>query len=147
MLLSKQDKLRKLVDYTKLDYKTKISKYAEAAEYIKEISEANNIYLTTVYDLLMDSIFADECNYESLKTIYSLTRILATELINRGYSTEYISQELRISFLNNRIVIDGNKQEVIDFLIDFLFALKVNNVLLLIPENSLKGFMQLWAYL
>ncbi|WP_347223578.1 hypothetical protein, partial [Bacteroides congonensis] len=58
MLLCKRDKLKNLVDYTKMDYKTKIGKYTEAAEYIKEISGANNIYLTTVFDLLMDNIFS-----------------------------------------------------------------------------------------
>ena len=63
MLLSKRDKLKNLVDYTKMDYKIKIGKYTEAAEYIKEISGANNIYLTTVFDMLMDNIFAEECNY------------------------------------------------------------------------------------
>ena len=107
MLLKKRDKLRNLVDYTKLDYKAKINKYTEAAEYIKEISGANNIYLTTVFDLLMDSVFSDSSNYETLEIIYSSTRILATELVNGGYSPEYISQALRNTFLNNKKAVLG----------------------------------------
>lgn len=129
MLLSKRDKLNNLVDYTKLDYKAKISKYTEAAEYIKEISGANNIYLTTVFGLLMDDIFRDECNYGILKRIYLLTRILATELVNHGYSPEYISQELKGSFLNKRIVLEGDRQEVIDFFNKFSFEIKSYQVL------------------
>lgn len=129
MLLCKRDKLKNLVDYTKMDYKTKIGKYTEAAEYIKEISGANNIYLTTVFELLMDNIFSEKCNYDILKKIYSLTRILATELVNGGYSPEYISQELRNSFLNNKNVIEGNQQELIDFFNNFSFERKSYQVL------------------
>lgn len=124
MLLSKRDKLKNLVDYTKMDYKAKIGKYTEAAEYIKEISGTNNIYLTTVFDMLMDNIFAEECTYDVLKTIYSLTKILATELVNGGYSPEYISQELRDCFLNDKKAVEGNKQEVIDFFNKFSFERK-----------------------
>ncbi len=129
MLLSKRDKLKNLVDYTKMDYKAKIGKYTEAAVYIKEISRANNIYLTTVFDMLMDNIFAEECNYDILKKIYSLTRTFATELVNGGYSPEYISQELRSSFLNNKKVVEGNRQEIIDFFNKFSFERKSYQVL------------------
>lgn len=129
MLLSKRDKLKNLVDYTKMDHKVKISKYAETAEYIKEISGTNNIYLTTVFDLLMDNIFAEECDYDILNNIYSLTRILATELVNGGYSPEYISQELRGTFLNNRKIIDGNREEVVDFFDKFSFESRSYQVL------------------
>lgn len=129
MLLGKRDKLKNLVDYTKMDYKAKISKYTEAAEYIKEISGANNSYLATVFDMLMDNIFAEECNYDVLKKIYSLTRTLATELVNGGYSPEFISQELKGAFLNNKNVVEGNEQEVINFLNKFSFERKSYQVL------------------
>ncbi|MCH5258858.1 MAG: hypothetical protein J1F18_03840 [Lachnospiraceae bacterium] len=136
MLLSKRDKLNNLIDYTKMDYKAKIGKYTEAAEYIKEISEANSIYLQTVFNLLMDKIFAEECNFETLKTIYSLTRTLATELVNGGYSSEYISQELKNFFLNNKNAVKGDKQEVIDFFNKFSFEKKSYQVLFGINAGS-----------
>lgn len=129
MLLKKRDKLRNLVDYTKLDNKAKINKYTEAAEYIKEISGANNIYLTTVFDLLMHSVFAENSDYETLKKIYSLTRILATELVNGGYSSEYISQALKNMFLNNKRVVSGESQELVDFFNEFSFEKKSYQVL------------------
>lgn len=143
MLLLKRDKLRNLVDYRKMDYKAKIVKYTEAAEYIKEISGANNIYLTTVFDLLMENIFEEKCNYETLKNIYLLTRILATELVNGGYSPEYISYELKGTFLNNRKSLDGDKQEVIDFFNNFSFESKSYQVLFGINAGTatiLRGF-------
>lgn len=136
MLLSKRDKLNNLIDYTKMDYKAKIGKYTEAAEYIKEISEVNSIYLQTVFNLLMDKIFAEECNFETLKTIYSLTRTLATELVNGGYSSEYISQELKNCFLNNKNAVKGDKQEVIDFFNKFSFEKKSYQVLFGINAGS-----------
>lgn len=130
MLLRKRDKLKNLVDYTKLDYKAKINKYAEAAEYIKEISGTNNIYLTTVFDLLINSIFSENDDYEILENIYLSTRILATELVNGGYSPEYISQVLKNTFLNNKKVVSGDEQELIDFFNEFSFEKKSYQVLL-----------------
>lgn len=129
MLLKKRDKLRNLVDYTKLDNKVKINKYTEAAEYIKEICGANNVYLTAVFDLLLDSVFSESSDYEILKTIYSSTRILATELVNGGYSPEYISQVLKNMFLNNKKAVLGVRQELIDFFNEFSFEKKSYQVL------------------
>ena len=65
MLLGKRDKLKNYVDYTKFDYKAKINKYTEAAEYISEIS--NNVYLHTIYDVLIENIFSDNVNFEVLQ--------------------------------------------------------------------------------
>lgn len=62
MLLGKRDKLKSYVDYTKLDYKAKINKYTEVAEYISEISD--NVYLHTIYDVLIENIFSDNVNFK-----------------------------------------------------------------------------------
>lgn len=127
MLLGKRDKLKNYVDYTKLDYKAKINKYTEAAEYISEIS--NNVYLHTIYDVLIENIFSDNVNFEVLQRIYLATRILATELVNGGYSPEYISHELKYTFLDKRKTIAGSEQELIDFFNKFLFEKKSYQVI------------------
>ena len=57
ILLKRRDKLGVLVDYRKAEFKAKISKYTEAASYICEISSVNNIYLTTIFDLLIHNIY------------------------------------------------------------------------------------------
>ena len=127
MLLGKRDKLKNYVDYTKFDYKAKINKYTEAAEYISEIS--NNVYLHTIYDVLIENIFSDNVNFEVLQKIYMATRILATELVNGGYSPEYISHELKHTFLDKRKTIAGSEQELIDFFNKFLFEKKSYQVI------------------
>ena len=99
--MGKRDKLKSYVDYTKLDYKAKINKYTEVAEYISEISD--NVYLHTIYDVLIENIFSDNVNFEVLQKIYTATRILATEsFVNGGYSPEYISHELKHTFLDKK---------------------------------------------
>lgn len=115
VMLKKRDKLRASIDYTKFDYKAKINKYSEAAEYMINISSVNNIYLNTLFNLLINCIFKDQCTYENLKLIYYLTRTLATELVNGGYSPEYIREELKRSLLNSKKIIKGNESELVDF--------------------------------
>lgn len=126
VILRRRDKLGVMVDYKKADLKAKINKYAEAAGYIREISEANDIYLNTIFNKLIENIFTEENGYSNWNAIYSLTRILVTELVNVGYSPEYISHEMRKTFLDNRIKIKCEEQLLIDFSRNLL--LKINRI-------------------
>ena len=124
VLLKRRNKLGAIVDYRNSELKTKISKYTEAAAYICEISRSNNIYLTTIYDLLIDNIFAETSEYNNWNAIYLLTRTLATELVNGGYSAEYITEELKNVFLDREKVVQCEKQILIDFFNRFTFERK-----------------------
>lgn len=128
MLLKKRDKLNSLVDYAKLENKAKISRYSEVAEYIVEISSANSMYITTVFEMLMENLFSEKCDTVILERIYLLTRILATELVNSGYSSEYISQELKKTFMNCDNEIKGDTQEIVEFINLFSFEKKTYQV-------------------
>ena len=124
VLLKRRNKLGAIVDYRNSELKTKISKYTEAAAYICEVSRSNNIYLTTIYDLLIDNIFAEPSEYNNWNAIYLLTRTLATELVNGGYSAEYITEELKNVFLDREKVVQCEKQILIDFFNRFTFERK-----------------------
>lgn len=124
VLLKRRNKLGAIVDYRNSELKTKISKYTEAAAYICEISRSNNIYLTTIYDLLIDNIFAETSEYNNWNAIYLLTRTLATELVNGGYSAEYITEELKNAFLDREKVIQCEEQLLVDFFNRFTFERK-----------------------
>ena len=124
VLLKRRNKLGAIVDYRNSELKTKISKYTEAAAYICEISRSNNIYLTTTYDLLIDNIFAETSEYNNWNAIYLLTRTLATELVNGGYSAEYITEELKNAFLDREKVIQCEEQLLVDFFNKFTFERK-----------------------
>ena len=124
VLLKRRNKLGAIVDYRNSELKTKISKYTEAAAYICEISRSNNIYLTTTYDLLIDNIFAETSEYNNWNAIYLLTRTLATELVNGGYSAEYITEELKNAFLDREKVVQCEEQLLVDFFNKFTFERK-----------------------
>ena len=124
VLLKRRNKLGAIVDYRNSELKTKISKYTEAAAYICEISRSNNIYLTTIYDLLIDNIFAETSEYNNWNAIYLLTRTLATELVNGGYSAEYITEELKNAFLDRKKVVQCEEQLLVDFFNRFTFERK-----------------------
>ena len=124
VLLKRRNKLGAIVDYRNSELKTKISKYTEAAAYICEISRSNNIYLTTTYDLLIDNIFAETSEYNNWNAIYLLTRTLATELVNGGYSAEYITEELKNAFLDREKVVQCEEQLLVDFFNRFTFERK-----------------------
>ena len=124
VLLKRRNKLGAIVDYRNSELKTKISKYTEAAAYICEISRSNNIYLTTIYDLLIDNIFAETSEYNNWNAIYLLTRTLATELVNGGYSAEYITEELKNVFLDREKVVQCEEQLLVDFFNRFTFERK-----------------------
>lgn len=141
VLLGKRDKLKNYIDYTKLDYKAKINKYAEVAEYVKEICD--NVYLNTIYDILLENIFSEDNDFVTLRRIYIATRILATELVNGGYSLEFVSHELKKSFLNKGKMISGNQKEIIEFFNRFLFEKKSYQVIFGINAGTSKILEQI----
>lgn len=124
VLLKRRNKLGAIVDYKNSELKTKISKYTEAAAYICEISRSNNIYLTTIYDLLINNIFSETSEYNNWNAVYLLTRTLATELVNGGYSAEYITEELKNAFLDREKVVQCEEQILINFFNKFTFERK-----------------------
>ena len=138
VILKRRDKLGVIVDYKKADLKAKINKYAEAAGYIREISEANDIYLNTIFNKLVENIFTEKNEYSNWNAIYSLTRILVTELVNVGYSPEYISHEMRKTFLDNRIKVKCEEQLLINFFSKFTFESKSYQVILGINAETAK---------
>lgn len=89
-LLLIQDKTSRYYNLEDSELKTKIKHYPEIANFIKDICEANDIYLDILLDLLIENIFCENFSYKNSQMIYSVTRMLTTELINAGYSKEYI---------------------------------------------------------
>lgn len=160
-LLKRRDKVGIIVDYQQSELKAKISKYSEAAEYICDISDSSTSYLTTIFDLLLENIFVEQSEYDNWSKIYSLTRSLATELVDNGYSPEYVSQELKKSFGNSEHSIECNQNALIKFFQKFTFESKsyqvifginngtaeilkqIENVTVKSPTNSIKQQLKL----
>lgn len=138
IFLKRRDKLGVVVDYRKAELKAKISKYTEAASYICEISNLNNIYLTTIFDLLISNILTKESGYANWNTIYLLTRTMATELVDGGYSPEYIAQELKAMFLDTKTPVKCEEQVLVDFFNRFTFERKSYQVIFGINAETAK---------
>lgn len=138
VILKRRDRLGVTVDYRKADLKAKIGKYSEAAGFIREISSASNVYLHTIFDLLIENIFTEKSEYGNWNDIYSLTRILATELINGGYSPEYVSHEMKKTFLDKRTKVKCEEQLLINFFRKFTFESKSYQVILGINVETAK---------
>lgn len=143
VLLKRRDKLGGIVDYRKAEFKAKVNKYTEAASYICEISSAENMYLTNIFELLIENIWTEKSEYDNWGNIYSLARILATELVNSGYSPDHISQELKAMFQDAKTAIKCEQQILVDFFNKFTFEEKSYQVIFGInaeTANILKYF-------
>lgn len=138
VILKRRDRLGSTVDYKKADQKAKINKYSEAAGYIREVNNATDIYLTRIYDLLVDNILSEKSEHSNWDAIYSLTRTLATELVNGGYSPEHIRQEMKTTFLDAKMKIKCESQLLVDFFNKFTFDSKSYQVILGINAETAK---------
>ena len=137
-LLKKRDRIGKIVDYEKMDYKSKIGKYSEAAEYIKTCCRINKSFLNKIIDSLLDNIFFKKCDHETLDKIYYLTRTLATELVNGGYSPEYIHRKLKNYFIKPSQEIICDSKYVSSFLSEFTFTTNKYHVIFGVNSETAK---------
>lgn len=138
VILKRRDRLGSTIDYKKADQKAKINKYSEAAGYIREVNNATDIYLTRIYDLLVDNILTEKSEHSNWNAIYSLTRTLATELVNGGYSPEHIRQEMKTTFLDTKTKVKCESQLLVDFFNKFTFDSKSYQVILGINAETAK---------
>lgn len=102
----------------------------------------NNQYYVKLIELIKTRI--EKCNDTSdFETIYSLTRIVASELINRGFNQAYIYDCIKLIFFNPQCVI--NSIEIID---DFFecFDTSKKKYCVFLPINSFKQKNALEGY-
>lgn len=119
MLIFAKDKNLNYYDISKLELKTKIREYKEIANFIKNICEVQHVYFDFICDYLLNHIFSNDCTYENKKEIYSLTRMLVTELVNGGYSQEFLFQSVQEYFYNKNKKIECTSDILLDFLNHF----------------------------
>lgn len=65
--------------------------FEEIAKHLLDLCSAKNSkYFEVLCDILIDNIFNKSFSLDSANTIYNVTRMMCSELINAGYSKEYI---------------------------------------------------------
>lgn len=127
VLLHKVDKIGNDVDYKKLEPKAKIKKYADiAASLCEQFELKDNDYFRFLYRELYNNIFVEEYKNEHFYNIMSLSKQLATELVNYGYSTEYIFYKLKGLYNNKEI--DVNESLLAAFFSYFSFDMHIYKV-------------------
>lgn len=107
------------IDLTKNDLKSKIKYYPEIAKFIIDLCESNNTYLNSLYNLLIKNIFDEEEKEEHFFSIYNLTRDLACELMNIGYSKYHLYTSIGQSFLAGNHQVLCNEKTLIEFFNSF----------------------------
>lgn len=121
ILLFLQDKSSRYYNLEDCELKAKIKQYPEIATFIKNISELNNNYLSFLLSKIIENIFVDSYGYRNSQMIYSLTRMLASELINGGYSKEYIYFTVQEMFFNPSNPVKCSPNTIIHFFNHFTF--------------------------
>lgn len=135
-LLLFKDKNGKLFDTSEGDLQVKIKRYPEIAEYIIDICEANNNYLQTLLDLIVDNIFVENSDFKNFTIVYHATRMLITDLVNTGYSKEYLYSVVMNFFYNPSHYLKCEPKTIIEFLNCFTFEKFKYNVIFGINKKA-----------
>ena len=89
ILLSKN----KNADYYDLAQETlaaKIKNYPEVAQYIKDLCETQDIYTKTLLEIICENADVEVLTQENKSAIYWASRMYVSELVNYGYSKQYV---------------------------------------------------------
>lgn len=120
-ILYAKDKNGDFYDLSIGDLKSKINSYPEIAKYLIDICETNNNYLSELLGLLIDNIFCDNFDQDNRAAIYTITRMLITDLVNAGYSKEYLYSTIEDFFFTTSKPIECNTDTVVSFFNCFTF--------------------------
>jgi len=142
LLLFQKGKNMAYYDLAKQDIKAKLHEYKELANYIISKCQVKNAYYRFLCGTLIDSVFTDNSSYETKETIYNLTKMLITELVNNGYSQAYIHKSIQDFFFDPDVEIECTKDTLVNFFGKFTFSafsfvlkFRVNNQLSLVFEK------------
>lgn len=115
LILYSKGKSMEYYDLSKQDIKAKIREYKELAEYIIDRCEVGFAYFDYLCYTIINNIFLDNSSYESKELIYNLSRMLVTELVNSGYSQDFIQETTRKFFFSPDKKIECNRDTLIEF--------------------------------
>lgn len=134
LLLYIKDKKANYRNLINEDYKAKIKPYKEIAEYIRNKCECNHDYLKQIRKMLFENIFAENLSEENKKNIYFLTRMLITELVNGGYSKEFVYLIINKVFFDSSNKVTCSRK-TLDTFFSF-FNWKANEYIVLFGTNK-----------
>ncbi len=120
-ILFNKDKKGQYYNLADCDLKTKIKYYPDIAEYICDICSANNSYINFIVHNVVSNVFLDFHTNSEFEMIYKLTRAYVTELVNSGYSKEYLYQTVIDFFYNEDKNIKCKKETLFNFFNKFTF--------------------------
>lgn len=107
-------------DLTEETLAAKIRNYPEVARYIKDLCETQNMYLSTILDVICENVASKPFEQSNRVAIYNATRMFVTELINSGYNKQFIYSQVEESFFNPQKMVEGTIDEIVDFFNNFI---------------------------
>lgn len=115
VLLFSKGKNLDYYDNSKQDLKTKIRTYKGIANYINDKCESVSYYVDYLIYSIANLIFGSEDSISTREEIYKLTRMYVTELVNYGYSQEFIYETTEEYFFGSSKTIKCNRDTLVDF--------------------------------
>ncbi len=120
-----------------------ISTLKKTIKYITAELERSNQYYSLLILELKAKILVAKKNVQKLDEIYSLTRIIASELINKGFNQAYIYDCIKTCFFNAENIVDSI--DVLDRFFDN-FELSKKEYIVYLPINGTKQKKALEEY-
>lgn len=120
-LLYVKDKNSDYYDLSTSDLKAKINRYHEIAFFVKDVCETKSTYLNSLLNLIVNSIFFEKYSYKNSLAIYTMTRMLISDLVNSGYSKEYLYSTVIDYFFKPQNQVLCNEDTVVGFFNRFTF--------------------------
>lgn len=142
-LLYVKDKNSNFFDLSTCDLKTKINRYPEIADFITDVCETGNTYLRLILSLIIKNIFTEAYSYENSVLIYTMSRALISDLVNSGYSKEYVYSTIIDYFFNPQKPVMCNEDTVVDFFNCFTFEEYNYQVIFGINKKAARIFSKL----
>ena len=134
LLLLNKTKNMDYYDLSKQDIKSKIREYKTIANYLIDKCEVKYSYFDYLCYSIIEILLTEKPTYDSKDLLYRLSRMFVTELINSGYSQEFVQRSIKKFFYNPEHKIICNRDTLIEFfnhfsseVFSFKFKFIVNN--------------------
>lgn len=128
-LLLRKNKNADYYDLSQEPLPAKIKNYPEVAEYIKTLCETQDIYLKNLLEIICENITSEPFEQQNRSEIYWAARMFVTELINFGYSKQYIYTCAEMVFFDEQKTVECEIDDVVNFFNYFLGEQKSYDVL------------------
>lgn len=127
-LLLTKNKNADYYDLTQETLAAKIKNYPEVAQYIKDLCETQDIYTKTLLEIICENADVEVLTQENKFAIYWASRMYVSELVNYGYSKQYVYSCVEKMFFDPQKAVASEIEDIVNFFNCFLGDVKTYKV-------------------